>query len=198
MAVDDILKKIKADADEAARKILGEGQASADEVAAAGRERAEALKAQLRARAEQHAQEERNRITTLAKLAARRELLDEKQALIDRVFAEAAARVSGMSESDYREFIAGFLMSTVETGDEEVLVGEGESRIDQAFLDSVSKELGRGSGLKLSSERRPIQGGFILRSGRVETNCALATILRDARERLETDVAAILFEDNGE
>jgi len=198
MAVEDILKKIKADAEEAARKILAEGQTAADEVAADGRERAEALKGQLRARAEQHAQEERNRITTLARLSARRELLDEKQALIDRVFDEAARRISGMNKSDYREFIAGFLKNTVETGEEEVLIGESEKRIDQAFLDSVSKRLGKGIGLKLSSERRPIDGGFILRSGRVETNCALATILRDARERLEIDVAAILFEDEAQ
>jgi V/A-type H+-transporting ATPase subunit E len=103
-----------------------------------------------------------------------------------------------MGESDYREFIAGFLRRTVETGDEEVLIGESESRIDQAFLDGISKELGKSGGLKLSNERRPIHGGFILRSGRVETNCALATILRDARERLETEVAAILFGDSGE
>ncbi len=30
-------------------------------------------------------------------------------------------------------------------------------------------------------------------AGTVETNCTLDTILRDARERVETDVAAILF-----
>lgn len=198
MAVDDILKKIKADAEEAARQIVAEGTAAADGIARDGQNRAEALKKELHARAEQHAQEERNRITTLARLAARRELLDEKQALMDRVFDEAAERVSGMEKKDYRDFIAGFLRSTVETGDEEVLIGEKESRIDQAFLDSVSKELGKGGGLKLAGERRPIDGGFILRSGRVETNCALSTILRDARERLETEVAAILFGESGE
>jgi V/A-type H+-transporting ATPase subunit E len=86
----------------------------------------------------------------------------------------------------------------VESGDEEVLIGEGEKRIDQAFLDSVSKEIGKGEGLKLADERRPIQGGFVLRSGRVETNCALKTVLREAREQLETDVAAILFGGDGE
>jgi V/A-type H+-transporting ATPase subunit E len=198
MAVDDILKKIKADAEEAARQIVAEGTATADGIARDGQNRAEAQKRELRARAEQHAQEERNRITTLARLAARRELLDEKQALMDRVFDEAAARISSMGKKDYRDFIAEFLRGTVETGDEEVLIGEDESRIDQAFLDSVSKELGKGGGLKLAKERRAIDGGFILRSGRVETNCALSTILRDARERLETEVAAILFEENGE
>jgi V/A-type H+-transporting ATPase subunit E len=197
MAVDDILKKIKADADEAARKIVSEGQEAADVVAGEARARAEAQRKELRARAEQRAQEDRNRITTLARLAARRELLDEKQRFIDRVFDEAGKKVAGMDQSEYRKFITGFLKSTVESGDEEVLIGETETRIDQVFLDSASKEAGWG-GLKLSSERRPITGGFILRSGRVQTNCALETILRDAREKLETEVAAILFGGGGE
>jgi V/A-type H+-transporting ATPase subunit E len=193
MAVEDILKKIRGDGEEAARNIVAEGTAAADDIARAGRERAEALRKELRARAERHAQEERNRITTLARLAARRELLAEKQALVERVFTEAAARISGMDAKEYHGFIARLLERTVETGDEEVLIGVGEKRIDQAFLDSVSKKLGKGKGLKLSSERRQIDGGFILKNGRVETNCALSTVLRDARERLETEVAAILF-----
>ena len=198
MAVDDILKKIKADAEEAARKIVAEGQEAADAVASDARAGAETQKKELKARADQRAQEDRNRITTLARLAARRELLNAKQALIDRVFDEAGRRIAGMDQAEYRRFIAGFLRSTVESGEEEVLVGEAEKRIDQAFLDSVSKDAGWGGGLKLSSERRAISGGFILRSGRVETNCALETILRDAREKLETDVAATLFGDDGE
>jgi V/A-type H+-transporting ATPase subunit E len=198
MAVDDILKKIKADAEEVARKIVAEGQAAADAVAREARTRADAQKQELRAKAEQRAREDRNRITTLARLAARRELLDEKQALIDRVFDEAGRRIAEMQQGEYREFITGLLRSTVESGDEEVLVGEQESRLDQAFLNSVAKKLGLGGGLKLASERRQITAGFILRSGRVETNCALSTILRDAREKLETEVAGILFGENGE
>lgn len=198
MAVDDILKKIKADAEEVARKIVAEGQAAADAVAREARTRADAQKQELRAKAEQRAQEDRNRITTLARLAARRELLDEKQALIDRVFDEAGRRIAEMQQGEYREFITGLLRSTVESGDEEVLIGEQESRLDQAFLNSVAKKLGLGGGLKLASERRQITAGFILRSGRVETNCALSTILRDAREKLETEVAGILFREDGE
>ncbi len=198
MAVDDILRRIKADAEEVARKIVAEGQAAADAVAREARTRADAQKQELRAKAEQRAQEDRNRITTLARLAARRELLDEKQALIDRVFDEAGRRIAEMQQGEYREFITGLLRSTVESGDEEVLIGEQESRLDQAFLNSVAKKLGLGGGLKLASERRQITAGFILRSGRVETNCALSTILRDAREKLETEVAGILFREDGE
>ncbi len=193
MAVDDILKKIRADAEEAARQIVSEGKEKADAVLEDARVRVDARKSELHARAEQRAQEERNRITTLAKLSARRELLGAKQVLIDRVFAEARELISGMDKAEYRVLVSKLLADTVESGDEEVLIGEREDRIDQAVLDEFSKKFGKGGGLKLSSERRPIDGGFVLRSGRVETNCALETIMRDARERLETEVASILF-----
>jgi V/A-type H+-transporting ATPase subunit E len=196
MAVEDILSRIRADAEEEAQRILSEGREEADAILAVAKERAEAHKKELRARAEQHAAEERNRITTLARLAVRRELLVAKQALIDRVFTEAETRLEQMAQDDYRQLIARLLAENTETGDEEVLIGQSEKRIDQSFLDGVSANLGRGKGLRLSQERRPILAGFILRSGRVETNCALKTILRDARERLETEIASILFKDD--
>ena len=98
-----------------------------------------------------------------------------------------------MPADEYGRFIKGLLRKTVETGDEEVIVGEGERRIDQRLLDDASREAGRPGGLRLSSERRALSGGFILRQGKTETNCALDTILRDARERLESEVADILF-----
>jgi len=193
MAVQDILKKIKADAEANASGIVAEGKAAGQKVLADAQTDIDAQKEKLMARARQHADEERNRIITLARLAARRELLNEKQGLIDRVFDETRKKILAMDAGEYRKLMRSFIESSVDTGNEEVIVDASERHIDQAFLDDVSRALGRGSGLKLSSEKRPIAGGFILREGKVETNCALDTILRDARERVETDVAAILF-----
>ncbi|MBN2565082.1 MAG: V-type ATP synthase subunit E [Candidatus Eisenbacteria bacterium] len=197
MAVEDILNRIKADAEEEAQRLLADGREEAGAILAEAKAKADAQRKDLRTRAEQHAAEERNRITTLARLSVRRELLDAKQALIDRVFNEAGTRIEKLSRDEYRTFIGGLLEEYVESGDEEVLIGEGETRIDQPFLDSVGAKIGRGKGLRLSDERRRIRGGFILRSGRVETNCVLETILRDAREKLETEIASVLFGDGG-
>ena len=193
MAVDDILKKIKTDAEDAAREILAEGRKDADEVLATARGRAESERQKMQAKARQRADEERNRIITLTRLASRRDILSEKQSLIDRVFEDTRKKILEMGRDDYRRLIGNFLKDNVEAGDQDVILDDGETRIDQAFLDEATRSLGLPGRLKLSSERRKIGGGFILRSGKIETNCALDTILRDARERLEADVAAILF-----
>jgi hypothetical protein len=88
--------------------------------------------------------------------------------------------------------MAAFMKSVASAGEYEVLIDPDDDRIDQSFLDRVAKDV-PGLKLRLSDDRRPIGGGFVMRSGRTETNCALDTILRDSREKLETDVAASLF-----
>jgi len=193
MALDDILRKIESDAKQDASALVDEGRREADAVLAAARARAEAERARLESIAAQRADEERNRIVTLAKLSARRDLLAEKQRLIERVFDETHKRLAAMPADAYRQFIKSALLSSVETGDEEVVIGGDESRIDQAFLDDVSRAIGGGAKLVLSSERRRIDGGFILKRGKTETNSTLATIIRAAREEYESEVAAILF-----
>jgi V/A-type H+-transporting ATPase subunit E len=197
MAVEDILKRIASDAEKSAQEILAEARREADAILAQSRQKSGLELERMRAKARQRASEERNRIVTLAKLGARRDLLQEKQALIDRVFEDARESVATMGADEYRRLMKVFLARTVEAGDEEVIVDEGERRIDQGFLDQVSKELGKPGRLTLSSERRRIGGGFVLRRGKTETNCALDTILRDARDRLETEVAEILFPHDG-
>jgi len=193
MALEDILKKIEADAEEACRGIIAEARREAEAALEAARRKAAAEAERIRARATQRADEERNRILTLARLAARRELLSEKRALIDRVFEETRESIMTMPADEYGHFIRALLRQAVEAGDEEVIVGEGERRIDQRLLDGFSQERGTPGGLRLSTERRPIDGGFVLRRGKTETNCSLETVLRGARERLETEVAGILF-----
>ena len=47
--------------------------------------------------------------------------------------------------------------------------------------------------LTLSEETRPIKGGFIMVDGDVEINCAFVTLVRLQREKLEKDVANLLF-----
>lgn len=192
MAVEDIITRIETEAAEEVRRILELARSEADGIAAEARKRVEAQRDKLTAAARQRADEEHNRIVTLARLEARRSVLAEKQRLIDRVFEETRKNVSGMGRDEYRFLIASFLRGTVEPGDSEVIVDTSEKRIDQAFLDGVSGEIGNCT-LTMAAERRPIDGGFVLRVGRTETNCTLDTILRDARERLESAVAAKLF-----
>ena len=47
--------------------------------------------------------------------------------------------------------------------------------------------------LTLSEQTRPLQGGFIMVDGDVEINCAFETLVRLQREKMEKEVAQVLF-----
>ena len=47
--------------------------------------------------------------------------------------------------------------------------------------------------LTLADEIREMDGGLILRDGKVEINCAFETQLRVLRETMAADVAKVLF-----
>ena len=61
------------------------------------------------------------------------------------------------------------------------------------LANTALREAGKPGKLTLSAEPRSIPGGFILSHGDVELNCAFDTLVRLQREKLEKEVAAILF-----
>ena len=69
-------------------------------------------------------------------------------------------------------------------------IGNDHANKLSAKVDSAKLEK-----LTLSSKTAAIDGGVILRSGDVETNCSLALIFSELRERLESEVGRVLFEE---
>lgn len=74
--------------------------------------------------------------------------------------------------------------------------GLGDSRVG-AFLSRVvqnaaAKVVGTGM-LTLGEQTRDIRGGFVMSDDDVEVNCAFETLVRMQREKLEKEVADILF-----
>jgi V/A-type H+/Na+-transporting ATPase subunit E len=117
MAVEDILKRIEADAETEARAILESAQAEADSTSEQARKRVDGEREKLLSVAKQRAGEERNRIVTLARLEARRDELSEKQKLIDLVFERTRERIIKMGRDEYRRLIAAFLTETAASGE---------------------------------------------------------------------------------
>lgn len=89
----------------------------------------------------------------------------------------------------------------------EALVGRVAPELPESITESkVGAFLGKvlntttamvtGTGmLTLSQETRNIQGGFIMVDGDVEINCAFETLVRLQREKLEREVARVLFQE---
>ena len=60
-------------------------------------------------------------------------------------------------------------------------------------VNNVTAQLAGTGLLTLAEESRNIKGGFIMIDGKVEINCAFGTLVRLQREKLERQVADVLF-----
>jgi V/A-type H+-transporting ATPase subunit E len=195
MEAEQVIAKIRSDAQAEADKIIKEAEAKA----AAEKAQADAQLADYRAQAEtlaqQAAEDEKSHILAAARMEAAKEYLAEKTKILDTVFQRAEQRLNELPDQEYRELMGRLMAEAVETGEEEVLIGKHESRIDQNFIKEINGKLEgeKKRSLKLADERHDLPGGFILRRGKIKTNVSPAVLLEQARNALVIDLAKSLF-----
>jgi V/A-type H+-transporting ATPase subunit E len=197
MSLEKIIDRIKQDAQAQIVDIKSKASKDAEEIIKKAEKDAEAYKAKVLEDAQKEAGQHKQRLISTANLEFRKEILREKQNSIDSAFQEAINRLVNMKDEDYRKTIKKMLLSSVQTGDEEIVISQKDkSRINDNFLKDVNKELvkaGKKGNLKISKDSYNILGGFVLRKGNVEINNAFESMIKSFREDLEADVSKVLF-----
>jgi len=154
-----------------------------------------AFRAETERLAEAAAADRKSRMLANARMEIRKESLAAKHALLDEVFARARERTAALPDGEYQQLVAQLMVKAVESGDEEVIVGRNENRINDRLIKEVNRQLGPGykGNLRMSNDRADFDSGFILRRGRVQVNVSTDVLVAQAREALETEIAAVLF-----
>lgn len=196
-----VVDKILAEAHAEAEKIRRE----AEERQAAEQSRFDEQMAEFREQTEQMAaqaaQAEKAQLLALARMEAAKDYLREKAKILDEVFARSRRRIQDLPDDEYRELMARLLLEAVETGDEQVVAGQDDSRIDSKLVNEVNSRLkaqgkGKGKGgLSLSQEKHHLGGGFLLKRGRIQTNVTTDVLVDQARNDLEIELSDELFKD---
>ena len=195
MEAEQVIEKILSDAKAKAETIVKEAEAKV----AAEKAKADAQLADYRQQAEtlaqQAAEDEKSHVLAAARMEAAQEYLAEKTKILDSVFERAERRLGELPDDQYRELMGRLMVEAVETGEEEVLIGKDESRIDQNFINEINGKLegDKQRKLKLADERHDLPGGFVLRRGKIRTNVSPAVLLEQARNDLVIDLAKTLF-----
>ena len=197
-------------ADQVVDKILSEARQQAEATIRQAQEREAAEQARLDGQMAQFEQEsqtlaaraaeaEKFQRLAVARLEMAKEYLATKTAVLDEVFAQARQKIATLPENEYRDLMGRLMAEAVEQGDEEVVPGKGDDRVDQKLVDSVNAGLkadGKGN-LTLSSEKAGIDGGFLLKRGKIRTNVSVDVLLERARTDLEMELAEDLFAKKG-
>lgn len=188
-----IRESILAEARTQAEAIIKEAEDSVKEMEQQAEKRAEELTKNRLERAKVEAQDAQKRMLSMAELELKKQSLEAKQSIIDQAFDKALVKLNNLPEEKYAAMIVSALGSVGIKGGEELIVPpQDREKFQKGLLKKVNDRLG--IELKLSDEDRGIQGGFIVKVDGVEINNSFETLLRMEREKVESEIADILFQ----
>lgn len=193
MNAEQVIDKILAEARQKAQILLDEARQNATEHQARQQEQLSAYEAETQTLAQAAARDRRDRILAGARMEVRKQVLAAKGRGLDEVFARARKTVNTLPDDEYRRLMETMLVAAVQTGDEELIVGRQESRLNGDFLKQVNRRLGDRGRLTLSERRADIDGGFLLRRGKVQINASTEVLIDQLREEMEPELAGDLF-----
>lgn len=99
-----------------------------------------------------------------------------------------------LPEAEYVALLSDLVVSACADGQggELLFSSRDRERVGAVVLDRVSKRL-PDIHLTLARDNTPIQGGVVVRRGRVELNCALEILVRMQAEECSAEVLHVLF-----
>ncbi len=196
MNAEQVVEKILSQARSEAESIVKEAQAKAAEQKAALDQELAEFDEKTEALASAAGEDKLQRMLAAARMRQAKQVLSAKADILDEVFARAEERLRRLPDQDYRSLMTELMKKAVETGDEDIIVGKDEGRIDSGFIKDLNRQLGPGmkGNLRLSEKRADIAGGFILSRGKVRINCSSHVLIGLVRDQIQIELARELFE----
>ena len=140
----------------------------------------------------QAAAEREERLVSAAQMEARKTILAAKQAVMEEVYAKALDQLRNLPQERCVEVLTSLLEQAAPEGKGEVLFSaQDRDTVGRAAVDAANAKTG--GRLTISEETASIPGGFILRNGSIEVNCAFDTLIRLQKTETAGQVAQRLF-----
>jgi V/A-type H+-transporting ATPase subunit E len=154
-------------------------------------------KAEIKKMAQIAGIEKKKRMAAVYDLEYRKQLLSAKQEIMAKAKTLAMTKLMEISDADYIALMKKHLIDCAADGTGAIAVAPGEKRLNAAFLKEVNAELKKKTGkgeVKLADQTCEIAGGFVYISEGLEINVSFESLLKEAWQDVETQVAAVLFE----
>ena len=197
MTIKDINDKIISDAKIQASKIITQAEDNANNIIKKGEKEADNVKKVILYKYNQEASLKKSKILTEANLEAKKNILLEKQKIMEDVFDKTLESIAKLNSKDYLNFIKKLILDNIESGDETIFIDHLDRiKISKSFIEDINKELksqGEKGELKLSAAYLPIKGGVVVGSGKIRKNISLEFLLKKIREELEIQISKDLF-----
>ncbi len=178
---DSTCADIKKQADSQCADIINSAHAQADIIRKNGEIEAKAKSAEILKRAESSAELQRRSV-----------MLSAKQEIISSSLNSALEYLCDLPDKDYFDLIYGMISKYSENAQGDIIFSSKDlARLPKDFsvkLSQIAKDY-----LVVSEDSAEIKGGFILKYGGIEVNCALESIFLAEKERFSDTVSQLLF-----
>ena len=190
--IETIIQRLNTDAKAETDALLDKARQDAAAITARCQAQADTEPVDLAARTQRAAAEREERLVSAAQMEARKTILAAKQAVMEEVYAKALEKLRSLPQDRAVEVLASLLNEAAPQGKGEVLFSaQDRETVGRAAVDAANAQ--NGGQLTLSGETANIPGGFILRHGSIEVNCAYDTLIRLQKTETAGQVARQLF-----
>lgn len=198
MSLKDIKEKILLDASQVKNRIWEDAKIKIEGIKKQESKENETIEYSILEKYRQEAELKEKKIITEARLNAKKDLLSEKQTIINNIFSETLKRIIEFDDKKYLSLIENLILENVEIGDETVYLGNQErDSINQEFIAKINGKLKKQSKrgeLTISKNRLPIVGGVIIGTGQIKKNASLEVVLEKTKDEMETRLNHFLFD----
>ena len=196
--IQKIAEKIVSDSKDEANAILTDAHSQKAQILLDAQKEAERQVLALKKKAGSEAAAMTGIMTSAAELEMRNKILSGKQLLIQEVFERVAENLRQLPPDHYHSMLQTLLIRAVETGTEEVVFSEKDKNdFAMAFVKETNERLilmGRTGQLAVSEETGVHLQGFVVKAAAYDMDYGFESIIKMARETLESKVVKILFE----
>ena len=190
--IEKITRLIQSEAQAEMDAVMEKARTEAAEITVRYQSQAKAAAADLEFKNQKNAAEHEERLISVAQMESRKVTLQVKQEMVEKAYELALKKLCSMGDDQYIEVLKHLMLKASASGREEVIFSaEIRETIGKAAVEQVNQATGKN--LVLSEETRLIPGGFILKDGNIEVNCAFDTLVRLERAETAGMVAKKLF-----
>jgi len=196
MGLDDIIKKIEVDAHDQMEKLKQEALEERKKIIKEARREADKIKDESIRSFRREAEAEKRGMVIRARMEEKKGFLNLKRELMNEAFKQAEKELNNLDRDQYLNWLKELLLSAVNSEDEEVLISpRDEAWMNGKFMDQLRRNLKdkTGKDLSFSPELDEKERGFILKKKGTQLNYTFSALFASLREKLEIDVARILF-----
>ena len=196
MAIEDIIKKIKDDAQKQAESIFADAKQKRKAMVEEASLKGAGLKNKIIVSAKEDAAKQKGRLIATAFMGLKMQVLQEKQAALDEAFKKAQQALLTLDDASYKDLVRKMILKSAQTGDEEIIVSQNEKRIGEDLITDINKELkskNKKGQLRLVRTDAQNTGGFILKGNKMLINNAFPVLLEELKPSLQKQIAETLF-----